>query len=210
MFDARIRPLIDPPLNRVGVGLAALGMTANQMTVIGFAIGACAVPAILLDQMALAIVFIILNRLADGIDGAIARATKTSDLGGFLDIVLDFILYGAVPLAFAIADPDANALACAVLLLSFFANGSSFLAFAIMAAKRGTETSAQGIKSLYYLSGLAEGAETIAFLIAICMFPSWFVVLAYAYSAMCFASALARIAIAVNVLGDDTPAKLRH
>lgn len=205
MFDARIRPLIDQPLNRLGRRLAAAGITANQMTVAGFLVGLLAIPAILAGQFWLAIIFVVLNRLADGLDGAIARATRSSDLGGFLDIVLDFILYGAIPLAFAVANPQANALACAVLLLSFFANGSSFLAFAIMAAKRGRETTAQGMKSLYYLSGLAEGAETIVFLLAICLFPGWFVPIAYAYAAVCFASAGARIALAARVLSAEDP-----
>lgn len=200
MFDARIRTLIDEPLNRAGRVLAEAGITANQMTLLGFLVGLAAVPAILFEAFLAAAALVAISRVSDGLDGAIARATRKTDFGGYLDIVLDFIFYGAVPLAFAILDPAANGLAAAVLLMSFFANGTTFLAFAVMAAKRGIETTAQGSKSLYYLSGLAEGAETIAFLIAICLFPGWFVVLAYAYAALCFASAGARIIIAWTAL----------
>jgi len=74
------------------------------------------------------------------LDGAIARATTRTDHSGFLDIALDFVVYSAIPLAFAIYDAHANALAAAFLLASFLANGSTFLAFSIMAEQRGFTT----------------------------------------------------------------------
>lgn len=200
MFDARIRPLIDPPLNAAGRWLAARGMTANGMTIAGFVVGMSGAAAVAVGWIGVGLMLILLSRMADGLDGAIARATEKTDFGGFLDIVLDFIFYGSVPLAFAILDPAANALAAAVLLLSFFANGSTFLAYAIMAERRGSVTTAQGVKSLYYMSGLAEGAETIVFLALFCLFPAWFAALAYGYAALCFLSAAGRIALASQTL----------
>lgn len=201
MFDARIRPLIDPPLNRMGLRIARAGISADAVTIAGFVVGMAAFPAILAGQFVLAFFLIAASRVADGLDGAVARATVKTDRGGFIDIVLDFIFYGAIPLAFAIHFPEQNALACAVLLMSFFANGSAFLAFAIMAQKRDLQTTAQGAKSLYYMAGLAEGFETILFLLAICLFPDLFPVLAYCYAALCFASAGSRIMLAWSVLG---------
>ena len=206
MFDSRLRSLIDPPLNRLGERIARAGISANAITVAGFLIGMSALPFIAAGWFALAALLVAISRLADGLDGAVARATKKTDFGGFLDIVLDFIFYGAVPLAFALHAPETNALPCAVLLLSFFANGTTFLAYATIAAKRAMETTAQGIKSLYYMVGLAEGAETIAFLIAICLFPEWFPVLAYIYATLCFASAAGRIALASQTLADEPEA----
>lgn len=200
MFDARIRPLIDPPLNAAGRGLAAIGVSANQVTIAGFAFGMSGVALIAFGAPLAALAVILLSRLADGLDGAVARATRKTDLGGFLDIVLDFIFYGAVPLAFAVLDPAANALAAATLLLSFFANGSTFLAYAIMAERQSKVTTAQGIKSLYYIAGLAEGTETIVFIALFCLFPGWFVPLAYSYAGLCFLSAAGRIAIAARTL----------
>ena len=135
----------------------------------------------------------LLSRLMDGLDGAVARASTPSDRGGFLDITLDFIFYGAVPLAFAIADPFRNALPAAVVLMSFYANGTVFLAYAIMAEKRGLSTMAQGHKSLYYLSGLAEGTETILFFLLCCLFPDAFRWLALVFAGVCFVSTAARL-----------------
>ncbi|MBX2854572.1 MAG: CDP-alcohol phosphatidyltransferase family protein [Rhodobacteraceae bacterium] len=200
MLDARIRPLIDPPLNALGRRLANAGVSADAVTWAGFiwGIAGCAMAAI--GWFTGALCLILISRLADGLDGAVARATRKTDRGGFLDIVLDFIFYGAAPLAFAIYDPANNALAAAVLLLTYFANGSAFLAYAIMAAKRGEETAAQGEKSLYYLSGLAEGFETILVTCIWCLFPSWFAPLAYLYAGVVGLSAGARIAQAAQSL----------
>lgn len=206
MFDARIRPLIDPPLNAAGHWLAMRGITANFVTVSGFVLGLGGALAIALGDAYFALALIVISRLADGLDGAIARATQKTDLGGFLDIALDFIFYGAVPLAFAIHNPTQNALPAAILLMSFFANGTTFLAFAVMAERRSMETTAQGEKTLYYMSGIAEGGETIIALCAFCILPQYFAEIAYVYAAMCFMSALGRICLAWQVLGDQDAA----
>jgi phosphatidylglycerophosphate synthase len=200
MFDARLRPLIDPPLNKAGSVLAKAGVSANTVTLGGFAAGILAAVAIALGEHFIGLLLIALNRLADGLDGAVARATQKTDLGGYLDITLDFFFYGAIPFAFALHDPAANGLAAAALLLSFYANGSAFLAFAIMAEKHGLETDRQGSKSLYYIGGLAEGAETIALFVLMCLWPSGFAVLAWGFAAVCAVSATARVLIAVRLL----------
>ncbi len=122
--------------------------------------------------------FIVANRIADGLDGAIARHSRVSDAGAFLDIALDFIFYAAVPFAFALARPE-EALASAFLILSFVAAGSSFLAYAVIAGKRGLTTDLNGTKSIYHIGGLTEGSETfIAFALA-CLFPNWFGAICY-------------------------------
>lgn len=200
MFDSRLRPLIDPPLNAAGKRLARTGISANTVTVSGFVFGMLAAALIALGAPLAGLAFVLMNRLADGLDGAVARVNGKTDLGGYLDITLDFFFYGAVPFAFGVLAPEANALAAAALLLSFYANGASFLAFAIMAEKHGLETDRQGSKSLYYLGGLAEGAETIALFILMCLWPSGFAILAWAFAAVCIVSAGARVLIGVRTL----------
>ncbi|WP_417670627.1 CDP-alcohol phosphatidyltransferase family protein [Roseibium sp.] len=200
MFDARLRPLIDPPLNRGGKWLAMRGISPNQVTLTGFGCAVAAMTSIWAGAFVLALVFVLLNRLCDGLDGAVARVHGKTDLGGYLDIVLDFVFYGGVPLAFAALDPSANALAAAALLFSFYANGSAFLAFAIIAEKRGLVTTAQGQKSLFYLSGIAEGAETITLFCIMCLWPSGFAILAYGFAAICVVSAAARVVMVSRLL----------
>lgn len=193
MIDAALRRLIDRPLDRAGGFLSRRGVSANAMTIAGFAIGMLAVPALALQAYGAALAFILLNRLSDGLDGAIARRRGATDFGGYLDIVLDFIFYAAVALGFALADPAANALAACFLIFSFMGTGSSFLAYAVMAAKRGHISAARGPKSLYYLGGLTEGAETIALFVAICLWPGWFPALAWGFGALCWITTAGRI-----------------
>ena len=193
MLDAAARRLIDPPLNAAGRALAARGATADMVTLAGLAIGLMAAAAVWAGLFGLALVLVLLSRLADGLDGAVARATKKTDWGGYLDIVADFAFYGAIPLAFVLHDPVANGVAGALLLTSFYVNGTSFLGYAILAEKKKMETSAQGIKSLYYSNGLLEGTETILFFVLICLFPGAFVPLAVIFALLCVATATLRV-----------------
>lgn len=201
MLDAHLRPLIDRPLNMAGRWLAKAGIGADEITLAGFVAGMTGAAAILLGQFTAALVLILAGRVLDGLDGAVARATRLSDRGGFLDITLDFIFYGAVPLAFAAYDPWRNALPAACLIASFYANGAAFLAYGIMQAKRGVTATTQGVKSLHYMVGLTEGAETIALFVLICLFPDAFPILAFLFAALCFLSAAARILIGWRTLG---------
>src|SRR4051812_48202587 len=195
MFDAKLRRLIDPPLDAAGRRLARHGLSANATTLGGFVIGLAALPLLAAGQFAAALIVILLNRLADGLDGAIARNRGPSDLGGYLDILCDFIFYGAVVFGFVLAAP-ANYIPGAFLLFSFIGTGSSFLAFAILAARHGWETSERGRKSFFHLGGLTEGSETIVLFIASCLFPAAFPGLAWVFGAACWVTTISRAASA--------------
>ena len=200
MLDARIRPWIDGPLNRMGRKLAHHGIRANEVTAFALAMGVVAAGMIAAGLPGvLALVPLALSRLADGLDGAVARATEKTDFGGLLDIVGDFAFYAAIPLAFALRDNE-NAPAAAFLLASFYINGATFLGFAIMAEKRGIETRAQGEKSLYYSAGLLEGSETIGFFVALCLWPEAFVGLAMIFASLCLFTTAARLVLAWRLL----------
>ena len=192
MIDARLLPLQRRLLSPLARALADLRVRPDQVTIAGFLLGLLAVPALAAGQFGLALGLILLNRLADGLDGAIARQTRVTDRGAFLDIALDFVFYALIPVGFALAAPEQNALAAAVLIAAFVGTGSSFLAFATIAAKRGMRAEAYPTKGIYYLGGLTEGAETIAFFIAICLWPVAFAPLAYVFSAACAVTTLTR------------------
>ena len=201
MLDARLRPLIDPPLNRAGAVLAGLGVTANGLTFTGLALGLAGAAAIAFGQIGWGLALIIANRLLDGLDGAVARVRGPSDLGGYFDIVADFAFYVSVPVGFGVLGA-ANQLPALVLVASFVLTGVSFLAFAVIAGKRGATTEAHGKKSFFYSTGLAEGTETIAVFIAMCLWPAWFPAIAYAYAALCVLTVFQRSAMAVSDFRD--------
>ena len=193
MIDAQLRQFVDPPADRLASWFVARGINADQVTLVGFFVGMLVVPALWLGWPLLALVLVLVNRVADGVDGAIARRTETTDRGGFLDICLDFFFYSAVPLGFALMDPSRNALAACFLIFSFVGSGTSFLAFAVLAEKRGEATDIRGHKSFYYLGGLTEGFETILFFVLICLFPDGFWWMALIFGLMAWITAVTRL-----------------
>lgn len=196
MLDGKMRAIIDPPLNRLGRFIAGVGLSADHITLIGLGFGLAAGVAIALQSFLAALILLLLSRLADGLDGAVARATTKTDRGGYLDIVCDYGFYATIPLGFAVADPAANAVAACVLLFSFYINGGSFLGYAVLAEKHGMSTDRRGSKSLYFTGGLAEGTETIGVFVLACLVPAWFPVIAYIFTAVVMVTAIARIIMA--------------
>lgn len=192
MIDRRLHPLIARALGPVGAALAARGVRADHVTLVGFAVGLAGVAAVAAGAFGLGLGLILANRLADGLDGAVARAAGPTDRGAFLDVALDFFFYAAVPFGFAVADPAANALPAGALILAFVGTGSSFLAFASVAAKRGLSAEAYPTKGVFYLGGLTEGFETIAVFVAMCLWPQGFPLLAWSFAALCLLTTLTR------------------
>lgn len=193
MLDRWTLKLIKPPLNRLARHCDRGSIRANQITLTGFALGMLVVPLLAVELYNAALIAILLNRLADGLDGELARLQGATDAGALLDIVLDFVFYAAVIAGFALANPTDNALAAAFLLWGFMGTASSFLAYAILAERRKLNSMTYPSKGFYYLEGLAEGTETIAFLVAMCLFPGHFVWLAWAFFGLCAITTATRV-----------------
>ena len=193
MFDRVALHLLRPGLTRAAQGLARFGVHADQVTLLGFVLGLAAAGAIVAHQFIAALALLLLSRLCDGLDGALARLTAPTDRGAFLDITLDFLFYASIPLAFALANPAANGLAAAVLLAAFIGTASTFLAFAALAAQRGMKSVDYPTKGLYYLGGLTEATETLGCFAAMCLWPSYFAALAYAFAALCAMTIIMRL-----------------
>ena len=200
MLDRPATALLRPLLDAAAARLVRAGIGADAVTLAACALGLLAAAAIAAGAPLAGLALILASRLADGLDGAVARLTTPTDRGAFLDIVLDFVFYASVPLAFALADPAANALPAALLLAAFIGTGSSFLAFAALAAKRGLASAAYPDKGFYYLGGLTEATETLLCFAAMCLFPAAFPWLAGLFAALCGITLLARIAAGWRLL----------
>jgi phosphatidylglycerophosphate synthase len=193
MLDRHIIPLIRPAVERIARGLAKRGAGADHVTLVAFGLGLAAMGCIAANHTLAGAALILISRLCDALDGAVARQTQATDAGGFLDIALDFLFYAGIVLAFAVAKPAANALAAATLLAAFVGTGSSFLAFATLAAKRSMTSEIYPNKSFYFLGGLTEATETLLFFMAMCIWPQWFAQLAYAFALLCGLTIITRI-----------------
>jgi len=193
MFDKAILDKSRKLQNSLAQKLLDRNIGANQVTVAGFVVGMLALPLLAFNHPLLALFCILLNRLLDGLDGTLARLTTPTDKGGFLDIVLDFLFYSSIPLGFALMNVEENALAAATLIYAFVGTGCSFLAFAIIAAKKNMDSTAYPDKSFYYLGGLTEASETILVFALMCLFPTWFTILAYTFAVLCLITTVLRI-----------------
>lgn len=193
MLDRAATALIRPAVVAMARRLVRIGLGANQVTLAGFTIGMLAAACVALGYMQLAIATILVSRLCDALDGAMARLTQATDAGGFLDITLDFLFYASIPLAFAVAHPQRNALAAATLLAGFAGTMASFLGFAVIAAKRGLGNLDYPDKSIYFLGGLTEATETLAVFIAMCLWPQHFAPLAYTFAVLCAITTVMRL-----------------
>lgn len=200
MIDPLFRRLFGGTIDRAGAMLAARGVRPNAITFLGLGFGVAAAVALALRMDGAALALLLLNRLCDGLDGAVARSAGATDLGGYYDIVFDFLFYSGIVFAFAVGRPEA-ALPAAFLIFSFVGTGASFLAYAVMAAKRGMTTAQRGPKSLFYIDGLTEGGETIAALAAICLVPSAFGWIAYGFGALCWVTTAGRVLAARRAFG---------
>jgi phosphatidylglycerophosphate synthase len=193
MFDRIALKVTKPVVDASARQIAKRGISADQVTLACFVLGMASALLIMLGHVQLALLPLLLGRICDGLDGAVARLTVQSDRGAFMDIALDFLFYASIPLAFAVAAPALNALPGAVLLAAFVGTGTSFLAYATLAEKRGEKSTAYPSKSFYYLGGLTEGTETIAVFVLMCLFPQHFALLAYIYAGLCTLTTATRI-----------------
>ena len=197
MLDAKLRPLIDPPLYAVARSLARIGISANMLTIAGAIIALAAAAAIAMQHYGLGLALIIANRLLDGLDGPVARIAGPSELGGYLDSLADFLFYVAVPVGFGFASPQ-NTLPALVLVAAFTVTAVSFLALAAISARSGDDSGAHGEKAFVYSTGLVEGTETITVFILMCLLPAYFALLAWIFAALCVVTIGQRVFLAAR------------
>lgn len=205
MLDRPALRLLQPLLHPMARGLHRMGLRADAVTWAGFVIGLGGAVAIALSQPLLGLALILLSRLCDGLDGTLARLTGPTPRGAFLDITLDFLFYASIPLAFALADPPANALPAAVLLAAFIGTGSSFLAFAVLAERQGLRSEAYPQKGFYYLGGFTEATETLICFALMCLWPQHFAWWAYGFAALCGLTVATRLAAGWHAFGRAAP-----
>ncbi len=202
MLDKYLVPVVRRPCRVIAQTLASAGISANQVSIVGFVAGILSIASIALGVFWLALLLLLLNRVADGVDGELARLTNPTDAGAFLDICLDFIFYSSFPLGFVFFNAEANSLPAAVLIASFVGTATSFLAFSNFAQKRGIEHPDFNYKGLYYLNGLAEGSETVIVFVLMCVFHTHFPLLAFTFAALCIATTVTRVVFGFSTLNN--------
>ena len=194
MFDRQIQKYTQRPLQYIAK-LFLKFISPNHMTLIGFSFGILMCLTIIIDQYLIAIIFLFLNRLSDGLDGVMARLQTPTPLGGYLDIVLDFLIYGGFVLSFGITEQN-NTFLSMILLFCYVGTGSTFLAKAAILPSLTNQNLNEKIpKGFHYAVGLVEGTETIIFMFMCLLFPSLFIYLASIFILLCLITIIFRIIV---------------
>ena len=192
MIDTKLNEFLKPTLNEIAKLLVKFGFKANFVTFAGFFFGLCCFYFIINSLFLLAIIFLFLNRLFDGLDGAIARLNGETDIGAFYDIILDFIFYSLFPIAFIFLDLNYSYSIC-FLLLSFVATQTTFLASAWIIEKNKISISDGHKKSFFYSGGITEGFETIICFTSMLLFHEFINYIAYIFGVLCWITFFCRV-----------------
>ena len=201
MLDARLRRRLDGPLSRLARLIDRPAVTPDRLTLLGLATGLASAAAAAGQLWWWALGLWWFSRLMDGLDGPLARRRRThgtrgthSQAGGFLDITADFVAYGATVVGVAIGATQqygAHWLPFLLVLLAYYINGTAFLAFSSIAERTGRQR--DDGRSLSFLGGLAEGAETIAVHSLWLLIPARAETIALVWAAVVAVSAAQRI-----------------
>ena len=178
-------------VNAWGKDLSKNGINANMVSIFGFVIGMMAINFLAMNMYFEALMCILINRFCDVLDGAVAKCEKPSKFGIFLDACLDFIFYAGVIFGFALADPEENAVAACFLLFGFSASASAMLAYGVVSYNETAKKEQQTLlESPFYLGGIAQGFETLAAFVLLCIMPFAFLPIAIALGCWCLVKAL--------------------
>ncbi len=196
MLDYKVRKVLDPKLDRVGKFFAHLGIPADFVTLLGWLFGVAAIIFVSQRFFWLSLIFWLINRVLDGLDGPIARSGNRSPIGGLLDLLADFSIYGGYLVGLAIAMPS-QGVALAVLFLSYYLSGMTLMAISSMKSESKAKT--PGKRTFYFANGLAEGTETIIAYSLICIIPWAANIILWVFSVMVFITFLQRAVIAMKL-----------
>ncbi len=208
MFDAPLRRAYAPATDGMARLLHRCSVRAAQATATGFALGLGAAGSAAVGWWWPALGLWLASRVVDGLDGAIARLEGATARGGFLDLVADFTVYAAFVAGVAVRLPSAR-LAAVVLVCTYYVSGAAFLAWSAAAAERQADRGGRGglalddDRSLRFVGGLAEGAETVAVYCLICLLPHRAAVILWTFAAVVAVTAVQRVAFAAADLRPD-------
>lgn len=204
MLDRTLRPAKDALLEPVVAHVPA-PVTPVSLTVAAALVGIGAAVAAAVGMFWLAVVLWLVSRVLDGLDGAVARRRgATSDLGGYLDMLLDVVVYAAVPIGIAVGVGGVAVwIACAVALATFYVNVLSWSYLSALLERRGRGAESRGeLTRVTMPRGLVEGAETLVLFTVALAVPQWAAVVLWVMAAGVAVSAVQRAVWATRVLGE--------
>ena len=151
-----------------------LSLSPNLVTLLGLGAGLVAVGQAASGNLERALLFWVLNRLLDGLDGELAEVQgRKTDFGGYLDMMCDLLIYALLPVALTWGS-GGSWWPVALLLTSFYLNVGSWMYLSAILEKRAQGATARGERTQVTMpSGLIEGGETILFYSLFLIMPGY-------------------------------------
>jgi phosphatidylglycerophosphate synthase len=179
--------------------LQKLGVTPNQVSVVGFLVSAIAALLLMLDMPWAGLGMWFLGRLADSLDGTLARANDaSSSFGGYLDILLDMAAYSLMILGFAHLHPHLQPV-WQFVLVAYVLVITSVLALASLLSTRPNDDN----RSLKFTPGLTEATETSIAYSSFVLLPQAVAWLSWLWFAMVMFTVLERTLLAKKLLQNN-------
>lgn len=203
MFDAPVRRMLPRVLAGVVAPLVRAGVSPNLLSGLGALLAVAAAGAIVGGQALVGLLLWLASRLLDALDGLVARASSQNSLfGGYLDITLDMLAYGAMVLAFACVHADHTFLMLCV-MFGYLLVTTTTLALSSMLEREAREHPGND-RSLQFTPGYAEAGETTVVYVAWTLFPEYIGVIGWVWVAICLATVMQRSLLARRLLVSST------
>ena len=192
MFDTTLRKTKD----RIGEPIARrlINISPNTISLIGLGFGIASAIFAARQLYFFGLAFWLLNRIFDGLDGLLARLhNKQDDFGGYLDIILDFVAYAAIPLGFGLGLASQNVyLALAFLLSIYYLNTASWMFLPAILEKRSARDP-ETTTTIIMPAGLIGGFETILFYSLFFLLPQYILELFIVFSLLILITIIQRL-----------------
>ena len=144
MFDNQMRRVKDAAFRPFGRMFGRF--SPASLTLLALLLGVGTAVALFYQLYLVAFLGWFFNRAFDALDGVVARQQgRQSDFGGYLDILVDFLVYGLIPVGLALGRPSTiGFILLALLLVSYYVNAASWMYLAAILEKRAAGARARG------------------------------------------------------------------
>ena len=185
MLDIPLRPLKDSLFNPLSRSIPST-ITPTHITLTALLCGLISCIFASTGSTIPSLTFWLLNRALDCLDGAVARhRNKASDLGGFLDLLCDFVVYAFIPISVVtgnvVTDVSTSERSkwefaiVAALEASFYLNNFVLFYIAALIEKKnaaGLKREKEEVTSLAMRPALVEGFESGVFFTVMLGWPA--------------------------------------
>lgn len=194
MIDSLTKPFLLPQIDALAAKTDQSGLSANQLTLIAFAIGLCGCFAVGLSAYPFGLLLLLIGRFIDALAGAVARRKGVTEKGIVLDVLCDYLIFAGFAFLFSLSASNTS-MSCAFLLFSYLAMGVAYLAHAWLLARRGATELPRG--------GLVENGEMIVFMIVCCLYPVGYAAIAVVFGFLCWVTAGLRFGAAMKAVSQN-------